>query len=158
MKENFECMICLEDHFNNRLYFNCEKPHRICEICINKLIFQNKKTICPLCRADFVNEMKPPNTLTNEEILLLDIDTITHKYIYIHQNVNFYSKYDITSVVNCKEILDFYSKNGNLVMYMGMFISTNGFFYSYNEETNCYQLAVKKNKYQFWDLSRIFHF
>ncbi|MGL5936540.1 MAG: hypothetical protein ACRCZI_13080 [Cetobacterium sp.] len=157
-KEIYNCIICLEEHPNDRLYFKCEKPHRLCAVCINQLIVKNTASTCPLCRAEFCNEMIPPSSLKDEDIIDLNIDAIPIKNIFIHQHVDFYKKYQITTLNNNNDTLELYSKNGNLVMYMGMFISTNGFFYTYNQSLSTYQLAVKKGKYQFWDLSKIYRF
>lgn len=163
-----ECMICYSKFKNdNNTYFKCKKIHYICIICINKIIYNNNREkfakndlSCPLCKAPPRSELKQPSKLDPSENIL-DPELIPLTNIFIHQNFILDRDVEILNVINKNgdkndEILELYTKDGSLIMYIGMFVASNGFFYSYNKHKKSYILAVKKDKYQFWDVTRMY--
>lgn len=148
------CTICY-DAKSLFKFFKCTKTHYICIDCFNKLEpDRNKKTTCPTCKCDIADEFRPPSTLTKSELLRINIDNILPKYIFIHQNfiLNFASK---LVKINANNEITLHSLHGTPTMFAGMFICNNGFLYSYDEHNHTYHLAVRHNKFQFWDISRI---
>ena len=154
----FDCDpgVCYLENKSLITYFKCIKFHSVCTKCFNKLIDLKKEATCPVCNAELCNEARSPETLTKAELLKINPAKIILKHIYFHQMFEFNLRYNILRIFNGREVeLEFYIINGVLASYDGMFISTNGFLYSYDENYQKYHLAIKRNKYQFWDMSKI---
>jgi len=151
-----ECIICYDKFTIKNNYFKCTRYHEICKLCFKKLFddkFVNLK--CPICKSDLRNEVKPLYLLSDDDIFNIDVEYILQKNVFVHQYFELNPSYKEVTVINKNKKLILYSSNGNLAMHEGMFISKDGFLYSYNNEHDRYQLAIKKTKFQFWDNSRI---
>lgn len=156
--DNESCCVCYCVIPIQIEYFSCTVYHGLCTDCFNKISY-NLKTCCPLCNAELRNECKSPKNLSKLDIFSLDTTKILQKYVFIHQNFQLDPKFKTLKIKNDCELLEFYIQNGTFAMYDGMFIcKDNGFLYTYDEEYEMYHLAVKKGKYQFWDVSRIYRF
>lgn len=152
------CIVCYEQNKINKIYFNCSKYHNLCRKCFYTHVKSNNidKYKCPLCRAELANECKSPKSLTPMEIQGLDKKHILQSNIFIHQNYVLDKNFiPVTLSYNDKKIV-LYMNNGILVQHHDMFISEDGFFYEYSDKIQSYILAISKNRYQFWDSSRVY--
>jgi hypothetical protein len=149
-----KCIICYESNHSFIAYYDCSKMHNLCKNC-----FENhddnsstEGSKCPMCNAKLLKENANPSSLSILELKDIDIKTIKRKHIFIHQN--FKLKKSNNTIVSDNNIT-FYISNGEIMKYMRMFVAQNGFLYLYNEQYECYHIAVHKDRYQFWDASRI---
>ena len=154
---NYTCNICLNTHRNNIKYFDCTKDHNICFLCINNLLnFKNYiGPECPMCRAKMLFYYKNPSTFTKKELVDVDKTKILQFYIFIHQNFILNPNYFPMEIKTSKQNIVLYSLKGSLAKFANLYICEDGFLYDYDEQHDCYFLAVKKDKFQFWDASRI---
>ena len=150
------CMVCIDENKQHIKYFDCIKYHNICTKCFNKLVYFRKKNSCPLCNAKMSDICKSPSTLTVIELMALDVKQILQRHIFIHQNYEIDPNYKLITIDNNGQYIKLYSYNGKLADYNGMFLCDNGFLYIYDNNFEKYHIAVQKNKYQFWDISRIY--
>jgi hypothetical protein len=155
-----ECSICYKKIDTEiKKYFNCDiSKHNICDQCFinhkkeKDLVLGLDKCECPVCRAPLDIYYKNPCMLSHDEKLKVDYKEIKKEQIFIHQN--FVLRDNIAKVTtSCNTEL--YTRGGKFATVGGMFVGVNGFLYEYNDEKKCYSLAVKQNKYQFWDNSRV---
>jgi hypothetical protein len=168
-----DCCICYIHIDNPVEYYKCHENynkilqrkspirnfHIICKVCfkncesaVNNNIISNR---CPMCKAELCNEYISPDILSKSELLSIDIKKIPNNSIYIQQSLILDPKTKIITINTGKNKIQLYSLYGNLVLYSNMFVNPNGFLYEYNEMYSCYHLAIRRQKYQFWDVSRV---
>lgn len=156
-----KCIICYEDNNNKIQYFKCSKYHNLCRVCFYKHITINKintgcSNKCPICKAEFTNECISPTLLSVPEICNINIRNIITRNIYVHQTFTLSPYYKpITINYGKDKTISLYMDNGMIATYMGMFIGTNGFLYDYDRRYGVYMLSINKDKYQFWDNSKM---
>lgn len=155
--KTYTCIICLNTHTNNIKYFDCSTEHNLCFLCINNLLNTNSKNgpECPMCRSKIIFYHKPPNTFTKMELANIDKTKILQFNIFIHQNFILNPNYLSIEIKTSKQNIVLYSTKGSLVKFSNLYICKDGFMYDYDEQHDQYFLAIKKNKFQFWDSSRI---
>lgn len=147
------CIVCHESNIKHIQYFKCTKYHNLCRLCFNKLKIASN--ICPLCRSSPIIEAKNPGLLTPMELFKIDVKKIDSANIYIHQYFTLPPDTKPIDIYYDNNKISLYMRNGNLAMFGGMFIGTNGFLYSYDEKYNRYYLSIHRAKFQFWDINRI---
>lgn len=155
MSISYTCIICLNTHSNNIKYFDCSKNHNLCFLCINNLLNSNIEPECPLCRAKMLFYYKKPSEFTKKELTKIDKSKILQFNIFIHQNFILNPSYVPMEIKTNEQNIRLYSLKGSLVKFSNLYICEDGFMYDYDEQYDCYFLAVKKGKFQFWDSSRI---
>ena len=152
------CIVCNDLNDSKVAYYNCSKFHNLCKNCFdahdnNSHSAEGSK--CPMCNAKLLKENQSPSQISIPELINLDLKTINHKHIFIHQNFKLKKTNNLVHITSGNTKIAFYIVNGEIMKYMRMFVAENGFLYSYNEDYECYHVAVYKNKYQFWDSSKI---
>jgi hypothetical protein len=128
----------------------------MCSNCYETHVIENKKLECPTCKKGLIKECYPPNKLKKSEIVKLDVNKILQRNIYIHQHFVLNRDYKVITLKSENNSIDVYGIKGIPMKYDGMLIGVNGFLYSYDEKTDLYYLAYKKQRFQFWDTSRIY--
>lgn len=151
------CIICYGRNTKQVNYFKCSKYHNLCGICFNMHINSTNTNSdkCPICKAGLSNECKNPYTLSEYDLYHLDVKNILQRHIFIHQNFALNPSYYPAFIKFGSEKISLFMDNGVPALYLGMFIATNGFFYDYSKKTKCYILSISKQRYQFWDNSRV---
>jgi hypothetical protein len=98
---------------------------------------------------------KKPSDFTKKELVKIDKSKILQFNIFIHQNFILNPSYVPVEIKTNDQNIVLYSTKGSLVKFSNLYICEDGFMYDYDEQYDYYFLAVKKNKFQFWDSSRI---
>jgi hypothetical protein len=157
--ENNKCTVCFETNLSSKQYYCCTRVHNLCAICYHKhsvsTLNSERSSKCPTCKSGLKNEFKQPIYLTVPEINSINVKELNVNSIYIHQNYKLQQDTDIIKICLNKTETFFHSCDGKIVMYLDMFVGKNGFLYSYNKRYKSYHIAVAKNKYQFWDASKM---
>lgn len=160
MADTYICAVCYSTQNNQLAFFECTKYHHMCLKCYNtntKLsLASNLNVVCSTCRAPRLLQFINPGQLTFDQTLKINTKTIDISQLFIHQNIN-PSNYNnnFVTVISGKYDIKLYTKNGDMIKYLNMFIAQNGFLYVYCEELNMYYLKVDRDKFQFWDTSKI---
>lgn len=159
-KYDANCIICFKLNKNPINYYKCTILHNICIDCYENNITINanseRSNKCPLCSASLKTEHKEPEQLSVQELQEINVNNITSNRIYIHQNFTLQKDTELfTVIVNNKPKILLHALNGRIITYLNMFICHDGFMYVYNIKDKCYQVAITKNKYQFWDKKKI---
>ena len=153
----YTCNICLNNHANNVKYFDCSKDHNLCFLCINTLLNSkaDQEPECPMCRAKMLFYYRKPSTFTKKELTTINKAKILQFNIFIYQNFILNPNYVPMEIKTSNQNIVLYSLKGGLAKFSNLYICVDGFMYDYDEQHDCYFLAVKKDKFQFWDFSRI---
>lgn len=154
----YECCICYTSKKLNT-YYKCDF-HFICNICYIKLKNCNNYKHCPMCKSDIKLEHKKPNDLSMNELMNLETKKINFSNINVHSDLNIdKSMLKVIVNINNTKKVEFYFKNGNFMNYKFrnelFFIGSDGFLYEYNNKKNTYVLAIRDNKFQYWDVENL---
>jgi len=108
-----------------------------------------------MCRAKLLFYHNKPSSFTKKELTKIDKTKILQFNIFIYQNFILNSNYVPMEIKTNNQNIVLYSLKGSLAKFSNLYICNDGFMYDYDEQHDCYFLAVKKDKFQFWDSSRI---
>lgn len=152
-EENNECSVCLEKKGNKEIMFECDKYHPMCDSCFEDYYDKNKAKInCPLCRAELLSEFKKPKDLTICELLHLNLKNINKDSV---ETIGLLLDDNMKKSTVCTDNshVKLYTKDGSLFRYNDLFVSTNGFLYTYDKDYDAYIPVVKDNKFHRWNNS-----
>jgi hypothetical protein len=98
---------------------------------------------------------KKPSAFTKKELFNIDKTRILQFNIFIYQNFILNPNCFQLEIKTSDQNIVLYTLKGNLVKFSNLYVCDDGFMYDYDEQYDRYYLAVKKDKFQFWDASRI---
>lgn len=163
LEKEIHCNICYTENTDGIKYFKCLKNyyHNICYDCFDRMredmYREDQKNIlkCPTCKAHILNECKYPTTLSLKELVEIDTKKIYKQNIYPHMYFKKNPECKLLTIQSNNKIMKFYSLNGKMEQFNGMFICSDGFLYRYDNNYDIYYIGVTKGKYQFWDNTRV---